>query len=83
MVTAIDISVMKMRDVLPDSLLLAKPNAGLPRTTAGELVYDVTPEVMAEYAQRFIDEAGVAVFGGCCGSTPEHIRAIADALKGG
>ena len=76
-------AVKKMRETLPDALLLAKPNAGLPRATAGELVYDVTPEVMAEYAQRFIDETGVVVIGGCCGSTPDHIRAIANVLKGG
>ncbi len=75
-------AIVKMRETLPDSLLLAKPNAGLPHAAAGELVYDVTPEVMAEYAQRFVDEAGVVIFGGCCGSTPDHIRAIAAALKG-
>ncbi len=75
-------AVMKMRETLPDCLLLAKPNAGLPHASAGELVYDVTPEVMAEYAQRFANEAGVIIFGGCCGSTPDHIRAIAAALKG-
>jgi 5-methyltetrahydrofolate--homocysteine methyltransferase len=74
-------AVKKMREVLPEAQLLAKPNAGLPHTTAGELVYDVTPQVMAEYAQRFVDETGVTVIGGCCGSTPDHIRAIADALK--
>ena len=74
-------AVTKMRETLPDSLLLAKPNAGLPRASAGELVYDVTPEVMVEYAQRFVDEAGVLIFGGCCGSTPDHIRAISAALK--
>jgi 5-methyltetrahydrofolate--homocysteine methyltransferase len=74
-------AVKKMREVLPDVLLLAKPNAGLPHSEAGELVYDVTPEVMVEYAQRFVDEVGVSVFGGCCGSTPDHIQAIAEALK--
>jgi 5-methyltetrahydrofolate--homocysteine methyltransferase len=74
-------AVVKMRETLPEALLLAKPNAGLPHTTAGELVYDVTPEVMAEYARRFVAEAGVVIFGGCCGSTPDHIRAIAKALK--
>jgi len=74
-------AVTAMRAVLPDAMILAKPNAGLPHTTGGELVYDVTPEVMAEYAQRFVEEAGVVVFGGCCGSTPEHIKAIAAVLK--
>jgi methionine synthase I (cobalamin-dependent) len=43
-------------------------------------VYDVTPEVMGEYACRFAEQ-GVKIFGGCCGSTPEHIRAIASALR--
>jgi 5-methyltetrahydrofolate--homocysteine methyltransferase len=74
-------AVTAMREALPEALLLAKPNAGLPHTTAGELVYDVTPEVMAEYAHRFVEQAGVVVFGGCCGSTPEHIKAIAAVLK--
>jgi methionine synthase I (cobalamin-dependent) len=75
-------AVKQMREVLPEGHLLAKPNAGLPHTSEGELVYDVTPEVMAEYAQRFVDETGVVIFGGCCGSTPDHIRAVASVLKG-
>jgi methionine synthase I (cobalamin-dependent) len=59
---------------------MAKPNAGLPHAEGGDLVYDVTPEVMADYARRFVAEAGVRIFGGCCGSTPEHIAAVAGAL---
>ncbi len=75
-------AIRKMRAALPDAILMAKPNAGLPHTEGGDLVYDVTPAVMAEYARRFIAEAGVKIFGGCCGSTVEHIRAVAAALKG-
>jgi 5-methyltetrahydrofolate--homocysteine methyltransferase len=74
-------AILKMRETLPDAVLMAKPNAGLPHTEGGELVYDVTPEVMADYARRFVEEAGVRIFGGCCGSTPDHIRAVAQTLK--
>ncbi len=74
-------AVKKMRAAAPEALLMAKPNAGLPHTEGDALVYDVTPEVMAEYAVRFVEEIGIQIFGGCCGSTPAHIRAIAMALK--
>ncbi|HOT92247.1 MAG TPA: homocysteine S-methyltransferase family protein [Anaerolineae bacterium] len=74
-------AVLKMRATVPEAVLMAKPNAGLPHAEGGDLVYDVTPEIMAEYAQRFVNEAGVKIFGGCCGSTPEHIRAVAAVLK--
>ncbi|MGC9349609.1 MAG: homocysteine S-methyltransferase family protein [Anaerolineae bacterium] len=74
-------AILKMRETLPDAVLMAKPNAGLPHTENGELVYDVTPQVMADYARRFVEEAGVCIFGGCCGSTPDHIRAVAETLK--
>ncbi|HQE93002.1 MAG TPA: homocysteine S-methyltransferase family protein [Anaerolineae bacterium] len=74
-------AVLKMRAAVPEAVLMAKPNAGLPHAAGGELVYDVTPAIMAEYAQRFVAEAGVKIFGGCCGSTPDHIRAVAAVLK--
>lgn len=74
-------AVVKMRAAVPEAVLMAKPNAGLPHAEGSELVYDVTPEIMADYARQFVTEAGVKVFGGCCGSTPEHIRAVATALK--
>ncbi len=79
-------AIQEMHSTLPEAVLIAKPNAGLPRREItgsempSEIVYDVTPQVMGEYAVRFKD-SGVKVFGGCCGSTPEHIRAIADAIK--
>jgi 5-methyltetrahydrofolate--homocysteine methyltransferase len=78
-------AIEEMRQTVPSATLMAKPNAGLPHVQSGgqpgsQLVYDVTPEIMGEYALKF-SELGVKIFGGCCGSTPEHIRAIAQALK--
>ena len=66
----------------PNFPLWVKPNAGVPHmdieTEQG--VYDMTPEDMANYAKRYID-LGAKVVGGCCGNTPEHIAAIAKAVK--
>ncbi|HEU5209198.1 MAG TPA: bifunctional homocysteine S-methyltransferase/methylenetetrahydrofolate reductase [Longimicrobiales bacterium] len=59
--------------------LSAQPNAGLPREIAGRKMYMASPEYMAKHAQRMI-RAGVRFVGGCCGTTPEHIRRIADAV---
>jgi 5-methyltetrahydrofolate--homocysteine methyltransferase len=61
--------------------VMAQPNAGLPHVDAGETTYDITPDTMAEYAVKFIS-AGASIVGGCCGSTPAHIAAIAKAVKG-
>jgi 5-methyltetrahydrofolate--homocysteine methyltransferase len=72
-------AIRQMREAMPNATLVAKPNAGLPRRVGDEMVYDVTPEAMADYARRFA-LLGVKVFGGCCGSTPEHIKAVAQAL---
>jgi len=55
--------------------LSAQPNAGLPRTVQGRNIYLCSPEYMADYARRFI-ETGARLVGGCCGTTPEHIKAI-------
>ncbi len=74
-------AIREMRQALPEATLMAKPNAGLPRMQGSESIYDVTPETMADYAHRFA-ELGVKIFGGCCGSTPEHIKAVSAALKG-
>ena len=60
--------------------LWAKPNAGIPRLTDSHTTYDVTPATMAEFAKKYI-ELGVQVVGGCCGSTPEHVAAIAKVVK--
>jgi 5-methyltetrahydrofolate--homocysteine methyltransferase len=60
--------------------LLIQPNAGLPHTRAGQAVYDETPETMAARVPELLD-LGVAVVGGCCGTTPEHVRAIRRAVQ--
>ena len=73
-------AIQEMHQAVPDAVLMAKPNAGLPHTDGSDLVYDVTPEIMAEYAQKFAD-LGVKILGTCCGSTPDHIKAVAEALK--
>ncbi len=62
-------------------VLMAQSNAGLPRWKGGEISYDGTPAVMAEYAQR-MRALGVRVIGACCGSTPEHLAAMRQALDG-
>jgi methionine synthase I (cobalamin-dependent) len=74
-------AITKMRQALPQATLMVKPNAGLPHIENQEIVYDVTPEIMAEYAHKFAAQ-GVKVLGGCCGSTPEHIKAVVATLKG-
>jgi 5-methyltetrahydrofolate--homocysteine methyltransferase len=58
---------------------MAQSNAGLPKLHGDTFAYDGTPEVMAGYARR-ARELGIAVIGGCCGSTPAHIAAMRDAL---
>lgn len=59
-----------------------QPNAGLPVMENGQGVYKLTPQELAEWQTRFVEEHGVAMVGGCCGTTPEHIRAVAEAVGG-
>lgn len=60
--------------------LIAKPNAGLPELEDGKTVYKMTPDMFAD-AMRGLVEAGASIVGGCCGTTPEHIRALTEAVK--
>lgn len=60
--------------------LSAQPNAGLPHSIDGRTLYLCSPEYMAERARRFI-QAGAQIVGGCCGTTPQHIKAIKTAVK--
>jgi methionine synthase I (cobalamin-dependent)/5,10-methylenetetrahydrofolate reductase len=62
--------------------LSAQPNAGMPRNVEGRNIYLCSPEYMASYAKKFLS-AGVNVIGGCCGTTPEHIRAMKSAMRVG
>jgi len=69
----------EMKEAYREAVLVAQPNAGLPRLLQGRTQYDATPEVMAHYALRYA-ELGVRIIGACCGSTPQHIAAMAQAL---
>src|SRR5579859_6096510 len=62
--------------------LAAQPNAGMPRSVEGRNIYLCSPEYMASYARKFV-AAGVRLVGGCCGTTPEHIRVMKSALRVG
>src|SRR5579863_1620758 len=62
--------------------LAAQPNAGIPRSVDGRNIYLCSPEYMASYARKFVS-AGVRLVGGCCGTTPEHIRVMKSALRVG
>jgi len=60
--------------------LSAQPNAGMPRDVGGRSMYMASPEYMATYARHLI-QAGAKVVGGCCGTTPEHIKAICEGIR--
>jgi len=69
----------KMREVTKKKLS-AQPNAGLPRDVQGRQFYMCSPEYMSKFAKRFI-QAGAKFIGGCCGTTPAHIKLISDAVR--
>jgi len=69
----------KMRE-LTDKKLIAQPNAGLPRDVQGRQFYMCSPEYMSKFAKRFI-KAGAKFVGGCCGTTPKHIKLMADSVR--
>ncbi len=64
---------------LADRPVMVQPNAGIPRLVAGETRFDGTPEESADFAREMLD-LGVRLIGGCCGNTPDHIRAMAEVL---
>lgn len=70
----------QMRGAAPTAYLIAKPNAGIPRMVKRQVVYDAGPEQMAKLAVQFV-ELGASIVGACCGSSPEHITAIAAAVR--
>jgi 5-methyltetrahydrofolate--homocysteine methyltransferase len=85
-VDVIELVLPKMRAALQELAgpgrypLIAKPNAGLPRLVDGETVFDLGPVELASYLPRFV-EWGAQVVGACCGSSPEHIAALAAAAQ--
>ena len=58
------------------------PNAGLPFNEAGHAVYKLSAKDLAEYHKHFVQDYGVRIVGGCCGTTPEHLKAVVDAVSG-
>ena len=58
------------------------PNAGLPQNEGGHAVYKLAPKDLADYHKHFVQDYGVRIVGGCCGTTPEHLKAVVDALSG-
>lgn len=74
------LEILEELRALTDLPLSALPNAGAPRIVEGRFIYLSSPEYMAEYAKRFI-QAGVSLVGGCCGTTPDHTRLMANAVR--
>ncbi|MFN8035260.1 MAG: methionine synthase [Acidimicrobiia bacterium] len=62
------------------TFLSCLPNAGLPSIVDGHTHYDLTPDALADAHERFVSEFGLNVVGGCCGTTPEHLRAVVDRI---
>ncbi len=63
-----------------DLLVSVLPNAGLPVLVDGQTTFPLGPEALAEELKRFVDEFGVNIVGGCCGTTPEHLKAVVEAI---
>jgi homocysteine S-methyltransferase len=74
------LEALEIMAAVTERKLSAQPNAGMPRTVEGRNIYLSSPEYMASYARRFI-QCGARLVGGCCGTTPEHIKAIKAAVR--
>jgi methionine synthase I (cobalamin-dependent) len=72
--------IQAMRSAAPEAIIWVKPNAGLPHLIEDTVVYDATPHKMEQVALKLV-EAGAQIVGGCCGTTPEHVAAVASRLK--
>lgn len=66
---------------LTDLPVIVQPNAGLPKMQGEKVIYKESPAMMAHYAGEFV-AAGAQIIGGCCGTTPEHIKAVREAVQG-
>ncbi len=72
--------IRQMREAVPEAHFSVKPNAGWPERVGGRIMYPAGPDYFGDYALAF-RQAGVEVVGGCCGTTPDHIRAMRTALE--
>ncbi|HEY8227178.1 MAG TPA: bifunctional homocysteine S-methyltransferase/methylenetetrahydrofolate reductase, partial [Pyrinomonadaceae bacterium] len=77
---AIILNALEKMRAITKKKLAAQPNAGLPRDVQGRQFYMCSPEYMSKFAKRFI-QAGAKFIGGCCGTTPSHIKLISDAVR--
>ncbi len=77
---AIILNALEKMRAVTNKKLSAQPNAGLPRDVQGRQFYMCSPEYMSKFAKRFI-QAGAKFIGGCCGTTPSHIKFISDAVR--
>jgi methionine synthase I (cobalamin-dependent) len=73
--------VRQMHAAVPDRPILAQANAGMPELVDGVTIYPETPEYMSSRVGELI-AAGATIVGGCCGTTPQHMAAIAEAVRG-
>ena len=72
-------TVLGLTAATPDLPVIAKGNAGIPKYVDGHIHYDGTPALMATYACLAMD-SGASIIGGCCGTTPDHVRAMRQAI---
>ncbi len=72
--------VMKIMKGVSHTYLMVEPNAGMPELVKGKVIYPTSPEIMAQYAEKFI-ALGINLIGGCCGTTPLHVKMISDKIK--
>ena len=78
--TDADAVVVELLDAAGDVPVWVKPNAGVPKMIGDQVIYEATPEIIAEHARRYVEQ-GARIVGGCCGSTPAHVAAIAAAIR--
>ena len=72
--------VLKIMKKVSKTYLMVEPNAGMPELVKCKVVYPASPKIMADYTEKFI-KLGINMIGGCCGTTPSHIKAMSDKIK--
>ena len=75
-----DALVVELLAVAGDIPVWVKPNAGVPKMVGDQVIYEATPEIIADHVGRYVEQ-GVRIVGGCCGSTPAHVAAIVAAVR--
>ncbi|MDP4822348.1 MAG: homocysteine S-methyltransferase family protein, partial [Aestuariivirgaceae bacterium] len=73
-------TVLGITEARPDAVVVAKGNCGIPQYHDGHIHYSGTPELMADYA-RIAFDSGARIIGGCCGTSPDHLAAMRQALE--